>query len=361
MIDKGETLGPWEDANFQGTASSNAGIGADANVPASIRFRSNVVKLMRSRLAIDSKPKELNLPAIFLFQPSPPNLTGQAVLTRVPMLDNGRHELNGKIWFVGAASGSGHFTPFEFDDDDRLFRFVTDELKLGCVSAIIFDPRVTNPPLRHYTNGLSDPNSFKEILLGTDEVSLYHVCRAIDLTYKEKMKTPSAQPKNGKLWKNRSKQFPFSDAEDKIQMYLEIALNIAFPSCTIRAERTMPEGRPDIEISESDPNERSKITQHAVLELKVVRSFTESGRTVSEHKSKEWIRSGVQQAAAYRDGNGARWGALCCFDMRRENIGDNACFDHVSQIADTLNISLKRWFLYASPAQLRTELAAQEN
>ena len=47
------------------------------------------------------------------------------------MLDNGRHELNAKIWFVGPGPGSGHFVPFQIDDDDQLFRFVTEELELG--------------------------------------------------------------------------------------------------------------------------------------------------------------------------------------------------------------------------------------
>ena len=361
VVDEGETLGPWENSNLPGTVKANAGIGADASVPASVRFRSNVVKLMRRRLAVDPKPEELNLPAIFLLQPSPPESSRSTSPKRVPMLDNGRHMLNGKIWFVGAGPGSGHFVPFEFDDDDCLFRFVTDELELGCVPAIIFDPRVSDPLLRHYLNGLNDPNTFEEILLGSADVSLDRVCEIIDLTYQDKMKTPNAQPRSGKLWKNSSKGIPSKDAEEKAQMYLEIALNTAFPTCTIRTEQSMTEGRSDIEILENDPNERSKITQHAVLELKIVRSFWASGLAVSETRSKELIESGVIQAAAYRDSKGAKWGVLVCFDMRSKDIGDKACFKHVVKTANKRKVHLRRWFVYASSAQFRADMAARQN
>ena len=115
-------------------------------------------------------------------------------------------------------------------------------------------------------------------------MTLERVCKTIDRTYLEKMKTPDAQPQTGKLWRNGSKWFPYRDAEHRVQMYLEIALNSAFPTCIIRSEQSMPEGRTDIEVLETDPHERSKITQHGILELKVVRSFSETGTKVTEKK-----------------------------------------------------------------------------
>ena len=284
--DEGETLGPWADADLQVTTNTDAGLGADAGIPTPVRFRSNVVKLMRRRLAIGSEHPTLKLPAVFLLHPSPPEQIGLAPPKRVPMLDNGRHDTNAKIWFVGPGPGSGHFVPFEIDDDDQLFRFVTETLGLGHVPAIIFDPRVTEPLLRHYPSGLDDPNDFNSISLGPAQVTLECVCNTIDRTYLEKMKTPDAQPRTGKLWKNGSKWCPYRDAEHRVQMYLEIALNSAFPTCIIRSEQSMPEGRTDIEILETDPSQRNKITQHGILELKVARSFSETGTKVSDKKAK---------------------------------------------------------------------------
>ena len=356
VVDERPHLGPWQDADLQATTETDAGLGADAGVPADIRFRSSVVKLVRRRLASTPELPDLELPAIFLLQPSPPDEIGTTQSKRVPMLDNGRHELNGKIWFVGAGPGSGRFVPFELDDDDLLFRFVTDKLKLGHVPAIVFDPRLSDSHLRHYPNGLDDVSTFDEVTISSVQVTFEQVSAAIDRTYLEKMKTPSAQPSTAKLWKNGSKWRPQKNAELRVQMYLELALNSAFPTCTVRSEQTIPEGRMDIEILENDPNDRSKITQHGVLELKVLRSFHDTGTKVSQKYTKGWIKSGVQQAAAYRDGKGAKWGALLCFDMRCTNFGDTDSFKHVKALAKTLDVYLRRWFMYGTAAQLRSAL-----
>lgn len=84
---------------------------------------------------------------------------------------------------------------------------------------------------------------------------------AITTTHSMKMVTPDAQPKSLKMWSNRDKWWPFKDAEDRVQSYLEVALNTAFPTCTIRAEQPTPEGRLDIEIIENDAIDNSKINR----------------------------------------------------------------------------------------------------
>ena len=91
-----ENLGPWQDADLEATTTIHAGLGADAGIPEDIRFRSNVVKLVRRRLALEPESADLELPAIFLLRPSPPDEIRPRQPKRVPMLDNGRHELNGK-------------------------------------------------------------------------------------------------------------------------------------------------------------------------------------------------------------------------------------------------------------------------
>ena len=352
-VDK-DSLGPWQDADLGATTAVHAGLGADAGVPENVRFRSNVVKLVRRRLALEPETADLELPAIFLLRPSPPDEIRTERLKRVPMLDNGRHELNGKVWFVGAGPGSGHFIPFARDDDDLLFRFVTDDLNLGDVPAIVFDPRLKDPHLRHYPDGLNDAGGFDEIIILSIQVTFAQVSGVINRTYHNNMKTPEAQPQTAKLWKNGSKWRPLRDAELRVQMYLKIALSSAFPTCTVRSEQSIPEGRLDIEILENDPNDRSKITQHGVLELKVLRSFGETGKKVTEKYTRNWIKTGVEQAAAYRDGKGAKWGGLLCFDMRCNNLGDRDSFKHVTALAKTFEVCLRRWFMYGTSSQLRS-------
>lgn len=356
--EEGNGLGPWKDADLRATARADAGIGADAGLPVAIRFRSSIAKLVRRRLAVRGDTPEPELVSVFLLMPSPPSAASAFSPKRVPRLDNGMHPINGRIWFVGAGPGSGHFIPAGHDDDDALFTFITDTLALGEVAAIIFDPAHPELHLRHYPDGLHNLDKFEDLPIASTDVSIDAVTAAIETTHAQKMITPDAQPKSVPLWHNRDKWWPRSDAEDRVQTYLEIALNAAFPTCTIRTEQGMPEGRLDIEIIENDPVDRTKVTQHGILELKVLRSFSQGGRTITKKFTSDWVRSGVEQAAAYRDSKGAGWGALVCFDMRCDDVGDSAAFKNVRTLAKTLEVHLRRWFLFATSKQLRSALAA---
>lgn len=357
-VEEGKSLGPWKDANLRITARVDAGLGADAGVPTTIRFRSTIAKLVRRRIAVRGNTDEPDLASVFLLSPSPPDAAAAYTPKRVPRLDNGMHEICGKIWFVGAGPGSGQFIPAAHDDDDSLFLLVTDTLSLGDVPAIVFDPRHPELHIRHYPEGLSKLDLFEDLSIAASDVTIEGVTAAITMTHTQKMITPDAQPKSLKMWCNRDKWWPLSDAEDRAQSYLEVALNTAFPTCTIRSEQTMPEGRLDIEIIENDAIDKTKITQHGILELKVLRSFSHGGTIVAKTYTSGWISSGVEQAAAYRDSKGARWGALICFDMRQHDIGEAASFKHVRTLAKKLDVHLRRWFLYGTSKQLRSALAA---
>ena len=353
-------LGPWENADLRVTANADAGLGTDTNVTANVRFLSNVAKLVLRRWAMKDA-KELRLPAVFLLRPMPPATAENYDPKRVPMLDNGTHGLNAKVWFVGAGPASGHYVPFEIEDDNRLFRFVTDRLSLADVPAIVYDPRVDGLHLRYYPCGLSDIDRVKHVDLPVSGavVTFNKVSEVVERTYSEKMITPDAQPATAKLWKDAARWWPRRDAELRVQTYLEIALNTAFPTCVIRPEQPTPVGRLDLQIYEHEPIDRSKVTHHGVLELKVLRSFRETGAFVGESETRNWIKSGVKQAAAYRNSKESRWVALLCFDMRREDSGREDCFKNVKDLAKKLKVCLGRWFLYASSERLRSVLVGE--
>ena len=273
------------------------------------------------------------------------------------MLDNGLTSINGRVWYVGAVARSGQFGEFEGNDDAAFFDFVTIELAEGATQAILFDPRPTTPQLRLYIKGLGDIDEYEHVELGAD-VSLVNVMSAIDGTYRDDLITPEVQPAAMKPWYNNDKWFPCQNAEDIVQGYLKVGLNRAFPTCEIRHEQTMAEGRSDIEIEERDPLNRGSVTRHALLELKVLRSFGETGNTYAPAKTLAWIESGVKQAFSYRESKGSSWSALCCFDMRKDNDAD-ACFEHVKPLAESLKVTLKRWFLYAKSDYLRSAQAVR--
>ncbi len=345
-----ENLGPWSSAELGKTAGENAGIGADDDLPLEVRFVSNVAKLVRRRRAEDAGGTDPKIPAVFLLHATPPETT--AVQTKqVPMLDNGNTSVTGRLWFVSAVVVAGHYHELTQSDDEQLFRFITDDLSFGDLPAVIFDPRPKVAEIRFYSRGLREPESCHKTQLDGTPPRADLIFASIHRVYEACLVTPDAQPKAAKLWANSRKWWASSNAEDIVQVSLKAGLVNAFPTCTVRHEQPMPAGRSDLEIEESEALDRSKITRHAILELKVLRSFSHKGTAYSDAKIKEWIKSGVLQASEYRKDKGARLAFLCCFDMRKMNTGV-ACFKHVASLAKKKKVLLGNWFLYAT-ARLR--------
>lgn len=349
-------LGPWANANLAGTARAHAGVGADTDLPSHVRFVAGVAKLLRRRLAACGTTHDPARPAVFLLAQrvqSPGRTPAVDQLTRVPMLDNGRTAVTGRVWFTSDAVVTGAYFDLDDCDDDALFALVTEQLELGAVPAILFDPRCTPPDVRFYAGGLHTPESYEPIAVPQANVSLDRVLDAIDRVYESCLVTPEAQSPGAKLWKNQESWWPIARAEDTVQVYLKAGLTTAFPTCTVRHEQPDAAGRLDLEIEEADAMDPSRITRHALLELKVLRSYNESGRAVPQTDMDEWVLKGVRQAAAYRDRRGSRAAALCCFDMRRDNTG-RACFAHVRELAASLQIELRAWFLFSTSERFRS-------
>ena len=345
-------LGSWEGGDFETTVSRYGGIGADADVPAGTRFVAGVVRLLlQQRLELEAKGKSDDGDiAIFVLEPSPPDSIQDA--RRQPMLDNGRTRVIGRLWFTAASVVSGHYVELPQDtDDDVRFSYV-DQLNLGSLPTLIFDPRTVTPQLRWYPEGLRQPDKF-ELKPFEGDVSPDDVFEAINRLYEQLFITPAGMPGGGNLWSKAGEHWAGKDAEALLQSYLKAGLIMGFPYCTVRHEQTQPAGRTDLELEQSNPSDRSVITRHAIIELKVLRSFRSTGLLVPDAQTKEWTKEGVIQAAAYRDEKGSRWSALCCFDMRKQDAGDNFCFDHVQELSSQLNVTLRRWFLYASSADFR--------
>jgi hypothetical protein len=344
-------LGDWSISELGRTARANVGVGADADLPREVRFLAGVAKLIRRRLAEQGATADPARPAVFLLEPNARAHKPDAMPKRVPMLDNGLTTVTGRLWFVSPVVVTGNYVDLDEWDDDALFSVVTVTLQLGVVPAIVFDPRTQPATVRYYPNGLSDADTCDAVAVSAD-VSLQRIYSAIDRVYWTCLITPEAQGRAGKLWKESKRWWPSSEAEDIVQLYLRAGLTTAFPTCTVRHEQSMVPGRLDVEIEESDPLDRSRLTRHAILELKVLRSFRSSGVPVPVKETLDWVESGVRQAASYRNDKGALAAALCCFDMRREHSVDR-CFEHVRDLAVTLSVDLKSWFLFAASEQYR--------
>ena len=345
-------LGRWSDGDFQQTVARNRGVGADAGLPDENRFLAGVVQLLRRRDAELESLEEADHCdlAIFVLKPNPLAL-GDNVM-REPMFDNGCAQISGRLWLVSAPVVNGYYIDLPDGNDDGRFRFVTDTHNLGVQPAIIYDPRTVQPSLRWYPNGLGQPDDMElKPLDGVVEPS--DVFGAIDAAYRQCLITPGGLPSGVSIWHDAPKQLPARNAEALLQSHLKAGLVMRFPFCTIRHEQAQPAGRTDLEVEQADPIDRTRVQRHAILELKVLRSYRKSGATVSPAVTANHVAEGVKQAASYRDEKGARWSAVCCFDMRSDDVGEVACFAHVRQSAVDRNVLLRRWFLYASATALR--------
>ena len=347
------SLGRWTDGDFAGTVSRYRGTGADADLPDHVRFVAGVARLVIQRTAEAARLDEQDEPdiAIFVLSASAPATAQNA--KRVPMVDNGLTAVVGRVWFATSAVISAYYLELpEGADDDAHFSYVEEDLALGNEPALVFDSRVTSNQLRWYPDGLANEETVEFPPLDGD-VTAEEVFEAIDLLHGQRFVTPSGLPQGVNLWKNPRNHWPSEVAETLVQSHLEAGLTLQFPYCTVRHEQTQTAGRTDLEIERFNPHDRSSVTYQAILELKVLRSFSHTGTKVSEAENKNAIREGIRQAASYRKFKAARWSALCCFDMRQSDGGDEACFAHVKESADAKDIALKRWFLYASPAEFR--------
>ena len=352
-------LGSWAQSNFDQTVRENLGISTDARLPASERFVSGVVSLVRRRMALTHGTPDVEQPALFLLQPSVRNLEPEYRTRREPLLDRGLIPVNGRIWFVSAVVVVGEFVEIGQMDDNALFSFVTETLKLGQVPAVLFDPRGGLPEIRYYEQGLGDPNTCERILISGADISVDRIFQVIDHIYSEHLVTPDAQLLSvGKLWENPQRGVPVEQAEEMIQLHLLIGLQQAFRGCKVRVEEKDTTGRLDLELEEQDWVDPTRFIRHAVLELKVLRSRGSTERTVSSTKTKEWVLSGVKQAAAYKAKRNAIATALCCFDMRDADTG-NECFVEVTELAEQLGVRLERWYLYSSAARYREVITRQ--
>jgi hypothetical protein len=347
----GEEISGWTDAQLLETARNNPGAGADADLPDEIRFLGGVVRLLSKRLSNHGGSPECDPAAFFLQSVIPDGDTKLASAASVPMLDNGLTPVEGQLWFVGPSVRHGYSVEVFEWSDEALFGCLGSHEVIGVVPTIIFETRTDAPEARYYPRGLSAPDEVRVLPLGGKPIGLGEVIGVVNRIYETQLASPSGLPSQASPWfKSRSFR-PHREAEKRIQIVLKAALQGAFPSTIVRSEQSEVIGRLDLEIEEPLPTPGGAI-RHALLELKVLRSFRDSGASVSDADNKRAIREGVRQAQQYRDERNVKASALCCFDMRVKASGQ-ACFKGVKRYAKEVDVELVAWHLFASAKAYR--------
>jgi hypothetical protein len=127
-------------------------------------------------------------------------------------------------------------------------------------------------------------------------------------------------------------------------------LKAVFGRHEVRAEQVTEEGRADIVIRKKTQSKSGypATVQEWVLELKALVDHTHTGNQVPPAKARHAVREGLDQVIAYKSQLHAVSAALCCYDMREKDEGDDECFKHIAVDASAQSIALWRWFLFRS-------------
>lgn len=338
-------LGEWRNDNLGLTAAEGTAAGADADLDDGVRFIGAVLKAIRRRLSSPSAAYDPDETALFLLCPPDRFADATEGMALEPTMDTGHCVLAGRLWLASCVLRRGWHQTIQ-GDRSALFDLVREQLGLGGAAAALYEPS-TPAVVRFFPGGLDQPEQCCDYHPTESEVTLDGIREAIDLVYKENLITPTSQPDKASVWKDSSKHQVASNAELLIQRDLKLGLKLSFPVCDIRMEQPGPPGRLDLEVEERLAGCDHTIVRHAILELKVLRSFNSTGKSESDKETAAKVQSGVVQAAAYRDDRHATHCALCCFDMRKSDTGE-MCFADVSQQANGLLVALWRWFIYAS-------------
>lgn len=338
----------WSVEKLEGRFVASYGVGSDADLPELIRFIRGVTELARSRHARGEEFTEQ--PVIFVLHPKEPavDFGARSRNPRVPMLDQGDSSIGGLIWFVNHVVNDG-FSVAQLDNDSpaTLFSYISRDLGLGSTAAAVVSKMDGEFVVRFYPNGLDDPDTCVRQSLEVSRLDCGEVLDVLDGIWRNELVTPLAQGHVSSTWSDPSKLIPIKEAELLVQRILKIGLTARYLGVfKVHQEHAGASGRFDLLIEQPDPADRSRVTKHVLLELKVLREKRSTGSTFPPAENVAAIRKGIIQAVSYRDEWDVKACALCVFDMRKEVEG-SAAFDGVE--TEAMHNSVDLWIRHLFP------------
>jgi len=342
-IDESEIVAAWESV---GAPPSDAGATPFA------RFCIYTVTLISRRVAA----QEGGDFAVFLMTEVMQQHKDLVQAAHMPFLENGNDKISGHCWLVSPTLKDAYRLVIPCVDQTVLFRDINGA-SFGLLPAIILDRRGGTPKAYAYPKGLSVPEERDQLVIEDRPITDEEMKIALDRFYETTLRAPRASSEGHglKIWKTASKGIPADRPEERIQGRAVDQLRAKFPRHTLRAEPVTEDGRADITMF-------SQVLSHGghkslrydwVLELKALCDKTTNGKAVAKARIVAAIKSGLDQVIAYRDGFSANRGALCCYDMRVDDEGTDACFACITKRVEEQNAPAWRWYLYRSTESSR--------
>lgn len=342
-VDESEIARMWE----------NLGVPpGDAGATSFARFCIHVVRLISKR----SVSPEGGDFAVFLMTEAMQQDKETSHVTHMPFLENGNDQISDSCWLVSPTLKDAYRLTIPCQDQTTLFQNVVGAA-LGSLPSIILDRRGGAPIAYAYPRGLIDPQDKDQLVIEDRPITDQEMKAALDRFYDTTLRTPraSAEGHGLKIWKTASKGIPEHRPEERIQGRAVDQLRAKFPRRTLRAEPVTEDGRADIAMFAPVRSEdgHKSLRYDWVLELKALCDKTTTGNSVGKAKVIAAVTSGLDQLISYREGLNANRGALCCYDMRAEDEGADACFSHIAVKAKVQDAPLWHWYLYRNTASSR--------
>lgn len=321
---------PWSIDALEARVDESYGVGTDSDLPEDLRFIRGVTELARARHARGEVLGDQ--PIVFVLEPrrAGDTIGSRAASSRVPMLDEADDPIAGRIWFVNHVVNDGFSVDLLPEDTkSSILEFVCDEAGLASRPAAVILMKPDEFVVRFYPDGLGNPDTSRRQALDVTTLSCSEVLEVMDGLWERELATPLAQGHVGTTWKDARSLVPIREAELMVQRVMKAGLTGRYLGLfKVHQEQTGVSGRFDLLIEQPDPVNRSQVTKHVLIELKVLREKWASGRDCTDTENQEAIEKGITQAAQYRDEWNVRSSALCCFDMRREVRGSRAFEGH---------------------------------
>lgn len=276
--------------------------------------------------------------------------------SEVPLLANGADPVGDRVWLSTASLSTSFELQLQWSDAGSLFKALRDA-SFGDIPAIVVDWRTGVPMGRLYRSGLNNHEDFEEVYFDKAPITRSKMKEVLDKFYERSLRNPSASSEGHakRVWKESAKGIPESRPEEIIQGRLLDALKAAFAMHDLRAEPVTDDGRADIVVWKKSITSGGlpAVINEWVLELKALADRTTTGNIVAPSSVTEAIQSGLEQAVGYKTKLNALHAALCCYDMRKSDCGDEVTFSYIKDDAEVHDIPLWRWFLFRTMAASR--------
>ena len=225
--------------------------------------------------------------------------------------------LLGGLFFSSADATHGQFIPIP-TDAGSILEWLEDQGLAGCPVVAVYRNAKEMITRRFGIEGSARSDAIRD---HEPTATLQELMEALRHYHRSRVVTPTGCPDG--VWNPDSadKYIPGPRPEKSIQMDLQLALNFWFRGVIwAEGEDNTNIGRIDVRLLKKEAN--GGLAYWIILELKVIKSLTNTASKVGNSTNVDAIVKGVKQAGAYRANRNVEEGMLEVYDLRRDKSED---------------------------------------